>query len=151
MPRPAHSANVAPRLVCSVTWQPVNGRLSNAPTTLVISGRRCRLRADGLREADLKQHNGTLPATIRRWSGGTVSPDGSEEETMMRHVVDRLADLLLSKVVAQTTAGACPCGDCFLGLCGTDHCAWNQMPRYCTSCDCTQTRHTGCVYCACGC
>lgn len=67
--------------------------------------------------------------------------------TMMRRVFGHIADALVGRIVPEVTAGACPCGDCYVGYCGTDRCHYDEAPRYCTNCDCTQTRWVGCVYC----
>ncbi|MEV8374237.1 hypothetical protein AB0P21_15955 [Kribbella sp. NPDC056861] len=65
----------------------------------------------------------------------------------MRTTVQRLADRLVTAVVPNTTAGACPCNDTYVGYCNTGGCSGNKAPLYRTNCDCSKTTRIGCVSC----
>ncbi|NEA31288.1 hypothetical protein [Streptomyces sp. SID13031] len=63
----------------------------------------------------------------------------------MRKTVQRLADRMVSAVAPKATAGACPCGDTYVGYCGG--CGSRRAHLYRTSCDCSRTTSIGCVSC----
>lgn len=58
---------------------------------------------------------------------------------MIRLLIGSVADRLMSLVVPRTTAGACPCGDCYQGYCGGGGCPRGFYQIFCTSCDCSRT------------
>ncbi len=60
----------------------------------------------------------------------------------MRKTFDALADRLVGAIVPKTTAGACPCGDCYYTCYG---CGTNSR-RCCTNCYCTSKTCSACVY-----
>ncbi len=61
----------------------------------------------------------------------------------MRKTFDALADRLVAAIVPKTTAGACPCGDCYY----TGYRCYNGLcRRCCANCYCTSTTCSSCVY-----
>ena len=62
----------------------------------------------------------------------------------MTKVLGGLADRLVGAIVPKTTAGACPCNDCWNTPwnCGHGFCR-----RCCTNCNCTITTCEGCYIC----
>jgi hypothetical protein len=64
----------------------------------------------------------------------------------MRAIISRVADHMVSLVVPKTTAGACPCGDCVAGTCGSAPCRAFRRPLVCLDCNCL-TRSSTCLNC----
>lgn len=64
----------------------------------------------------------------------------------MRGALTKVADKLVQRVVPKADAGACACGDCWLGPCGSP-CASNRRPRYCSNCNCSKTWVNSCNAC----
>ena len=51
----------------------------------------------------------------------------------MGRFLSAFADRMVTAVVPKTTAGACPCNDCYWTPCGS------LCMRCCTNCNCTST------------
>lgn len=60
---------------------------------------------------------------------------------MMLKAIGVMGDRLVSLVVPKTTAGACPCNDCFWSYCGV-LCPRGFRPYVCRSCNCSLTSIT---------
>jgi hypothetical protein len=59
----------------------------------------------------------------------------------MTKAFGRLADRFVLAFVPKTTAGACPCNDCWY-----THCPNTLCKRCCSNCNCTQTTCSLCSY-----
>jgi hypothetical protein len=58
----------------------------------------------------------------------------------MIKALDAFADRLVAAVVPKTTAGACPCNDCYYTTCS------GGCKRCCSNCYCTSTSCSSCSY-----
>lgn len=59
----------------------------------------------------------------------------------MSKMLTGFADRLVTAFVPKTTAGACPCNDCYYTRCSSGACK-----RCCANCNCTQTTCSSCQY-----
>lgn len=62
----------------------------------------------------------------------------------MTKMLGSLADRLVTAFVPKTTAGACPCNDCYYTSCVSP--GFGGCRRCCTNCNCTSTTCSGCGY-----
>ena len=59
----------------------------------------------------------------------------------MANALGKLADRFVMAFVPSTTAGACPCNDCYYTGCSNGYCK-----RCCTNCNCTAQSCSSCTY-----
>lgn len=62
----------------------------------------------------------------------------------MRGALTKVADRLVQRVVPKAEAGACACGDCWLGPCGSPCKPGTYRPYYCSNCNCSSTWVVNC-------